>query len=482
MTVGFLRAVLSLSQDAQRVLYRPCANWLLRHDPDRNRDLVAYTMTSSLSHYRWSIALLLTVATTAAGAQQDHRADSAHPLRVFRDARGIVTVQQFDVGRLALDFATGRMGALIPERGDTTRLFSIEGGAREPSAERVLLTEQRGSRLHVFEAGQPTRVGDELSVQTHDVAFQNGAVTLAGLLVLPPGPGPHPVVVTLHGSGAATRNAFVSWAGLFASQGIGTLAYDKRGTGKSTGNWQLSTLVDLADDARAGIAMLRARKDIDPTRVGLLGTSQGPWLATIIAAADPTIAFLLFSSGGGVGGGEQEIFRRGIIVRDSGYSPAQVDTARNVVRRYFAYLASGGADSVGVSLLWRRHASAPWFRLINLPERDPTTADWPPARRVFASDLALGDTLARLNARIKQPIFAIFAGGDRLVPWEIAERHLEDELPRGKAGQLTVVTLPDADHQFRQPAAAGDITRIHPEYFTRMTAWMRERFALNRTR
>jgi hypothetical protein len=282
--------------------------------------------------------------------------------------------------------------------------------------------------------------------------------------------------VTLHGSGPSSRVAFTGWAGLFAAEGIATLAYDKRGTGTSTGDYRFATLADLADDAGAAVAMLRARNDVDPKRVGLLGTSQGPWLATIIAAKDSAIALLLFSSGGGVGVGEQEIYRRTTIVRDSGFPAPQVDTAGLIVRKYFRYLASGGRDSAGIRELWRRHSASPWFRLITVPGQDPTTGEWPPFRRAFAADIALGDTLARLHARIRQPVFAIFPGDDHLVPSRAAIQHLESELPRGRTGQLTTVVLPGADHGFRLPARAGDIQRAHAEYFPSMVAWLREQF------
>ncbi|NEE26403.1 alpha/beta hydrolase, partial [Streptomyces sp. SID7982] len=62
---------------------------------------------------------------------------------------------------------------------------------------------------------------------------------LAGTLTLPAGPGPHPAVVLLHGSGPLDREGNSPQlrmelarpvAGALAARGIATLRYDRRGT------------------------------------------------------------------------------------------------------------------------------------------------------------------------------------------------------------------------------------------------------------
>lgn len=53
-----------------------------------------------------------------------------------------------------------------------------------------------------------------------DVRISSGSVVLAGTLVLPPTPGPHPGVVIVHGSGSQTRDAYRAIASAFARRGI----------------------------------------------------------------------------------------------------------------------------------------------------------------------------------------------------------------------------------------------------------------------
>src|ERR1700676_3789475 len=104
------------------------------------------------------------------------------------------------------------------------------------------------------------------------VTFRNGAVTLAGTLALPRAPARHAAVVLIHGSGPQSRwgtNRYV--ADRFARAGIAALAYDKRGSGDSGGDWRTATYADLARDALAAVALLAARPDIDPARIGVHG-------------------------------------------------------------------------------------------------------------------------------------------------------------------------------------------------------------------
>ena len=60
---------------------------------------------------------------------------------------------------------------------------------------------------------------------------------------------------------------------------MAVLSLDKRGAGASTGDWHTASLDDIAGDWLAGVAMLKQRKDIDPRRIGVHGSSQGGWTA-----------------------------------------------------------------------------------------------------------------------------------------------------------------------------------------------------------
>jgi dipeptidyl aminopeptidase/acylaminoacyl peptidase len=124
-----------------------------------------------------------------------------------------------------------------------------------------------------------------LILEEQQTSFRNGDVTLSGTVIIPRGPGPHPAIVCTHGSGPVDRlkGSYRSNGYFFARLGFVTLIYDKRGVGKSTGDFQTSSLEDLADDAIAGVHLLKTRSDVDIHRIGVTGVSQGGWISPLAA-------------------------------------------------------------------------------------------------------------------------------------------------------------------------------------------------------
>jgi dipeptidyl aminopeptidase/acylaminoacyl peptidase len=141
-----------------------------------------------------------------------------------------------------------------------------------------------------------------------EVRVPGPAGTLGGTLTLPSrARAPFPAVVTVTGSGAHHRDGnrtpehpyrpFRDIANALAGCGIATLRLDDRGVGASSGDADAATAEDTAADAGAALRFLRARKDIDPRRVGLIGHSYGGEIAPMVAAQDTTLAALVLMAG-----------------------------------------------------------------------------------------------------------------------------------------------------------------------------------------
>ena len=139
------------------------------------------------------------------------------------------------------------------------------------------------------------------------MTFRNGDAKLAGTLIIPEGRRPRPAIVLLHGSGPLTRYSFGPYPGFFASLGFAVLIYDKRGTGDSTGTRIDASTGrvmapgkypdDLVNDALAALRLLERRPEIDRTKIGFWGSSEGGMLATQVAARSADVAFAIDSSG-----------------------------------------------------------------------------------------------------------------------------------------------------------------------------------------
>ena len=92
-----------------------------------------------------------------------------------------------------------------------------------------------------------------------------------------------PAVLILPGSGPSTRSESQPFADPFLRAGIAVLTFDKRGCGESTGSWLTSSLEDMAKDGQVLLDWLKARPEIDAAGVGLMGVSQGGWVAPLVA-------------------------------------------------------------------------------------------------------------------------------------------------------------------------------------------------------
>ena len=138
---------------------------------------------------------------------------------------------------------------------------------------------------------------------TTELRFESRGARLAGTLYLPPGPGPHPVMIGVHGSGHVDRSDLYQGeaARYFAARGVAFFMYDKRGVGASSGSYPgsySSSMVIYAVDVLAAVDLLAARADIDKAKIGLWGISQAGWIIPIAASmAQDKIAFTIIVSG-----------------------------------------------------------------------------------------------------------------------------------------------------------------------------------------
>ena len=128
-----------------------------------------------------------------------------------------------------------------------------------------------------------------------DATYKSAGNTLAATLTIPAGQGPFPAVLLIAGSGPHDRDEsllghkpFLVLSDYLTRKGIVVLRADKRGVGKSTGDYAKATTADFAADAEAGVAYLKTRPEVDQRKIGILGHSEGGIVAPMVAVADPS--------------------------------------------------------------------------------------------------------------------------------------------------------------------------------------------------
>jgi alpha-beta hydrolase superfamily lysophospholipase len=175
------------------------------------------------------------------------------------------------------------------------------------------------------------------SLRTEEVGFASHGATFSGSIVFPAGD-IHAAVVFIHGSGKQTRN--LSVAETFARAGIAALVYDKRGAGKSGGEYEGNQSVSeknlslLADDAASALRNLAAHPSLKGVPVGLAGISQAGWIAPLVAERSDLAKFLVLWSGPVCKVSEEDIFSKYTRDADSQTAPPYEEALQARTEKY----------------------------------------------------------------------------------------------------------------------------------------------------
>ena len=136
----------------------------------------------------------------------------------------------------------------------------------------------------------------------NEFAIEINGNRIAGTVCLPDSDKPYPIVLFIHGSGPVDRNenikgfkinAFNTIAHYLADYEIGSLRYDKRGCGKSKGNYNSTGHADLVADAQGLVEYLMQSDFCDRDQIYLLGHSEGTIIAPQVSNANSLIAGLI---------------------------------------------------------------------------------------------------------------------------------------------------------------------------------------------
>ena len=334
----------------------------------------------------------------------------------------------------------------------------------------------RGAGVHVIDLDQKGResgaFATRVPIAREEVTFKNGAVTLAGTLLIPQSKGKHPALVFTHGGGAQLREVYWGLGYVYAARGFAVLTYDKRGVGKSTGNWGEASFQDLADDAVAAAKFLQARTDVAANQIGFFGQSQGGWIAPLAASRFPDAAFAIALSGGGLSPAEQELLDSEYELTKAGYTADEVKDALAFQKLKNEIIASHDK--------WDEYAKAravakdkKWYRQPGIDIRGPEKRDdpfWAYMRKLYFYDPA-----PTLRAS-KAPLLAIFGELDTPEGVKANVRAIREIMDQAGRRDYVVKVYPNGSHNLMEvppdnPNEWVRRKRFPPGLFEMMVDW-----------
>ena len=321
------------------------------------------------------------------------------------------------------------------------------------------------------------------------VVFDNsaGGVKLSGTLTLPRSKGAHPAVLLLAGSGPQDRDGtsfghFRLLADYLTRNGFAVLRYDKRGIMRSTGDYKSATSTDFSSDVLAGFRYLRSRTDINPKAIGMIGHSEGAFLAALAASESPEVAFIVMLGGTGINHYDLCVLQDcEEIGRSKGLSDADIRIIRNWSERFYAIAKFEKDDAVAGEKMRSMYGAM--------------TDD---EKRIIGSDESkMGWTLQAKNAlspwfrefiafdpqpilrKVTCPVLALTGSKDVQCPPKANLKGIEESLKAGGNTRYTVKEIPNLNHLF-QSAITGSTDEygvlgetIAPIVLETTTQWMK---------
>jgi uncharacterized protein len=306
-----------------------------------------------------------------------------------------------------------------------------------------------------------------------DITFRSGEAVLSGTLLVPRTPGLHPGVVFVHGSGAESRwGTSLFLADRFARAGIAALVFDKRGVGKSTGDWKTVNYQELSEDYIGAVHFVQHQAGVNPEHVGIYGHSQGGTMSPLIATSTKDVAFII--AGAAIGTGPlytQDLYRTRNQLLDDGITEPDLSRAMEFYTLWIETMRTGeGMEQYERALAKARQEK--WFRALGIPPRTNWIWNWYPPVGNF-NPLPLWE-------KVKVPVLLIYGERDRNTPVDPSLAGIGNALQIAGNQDYTPVIIPGAAHNLTiqwEPGKPFFWWYAASGYSELLTGWVRLRFS-----
>lgn len=279
-----------------------------------------------------------------------------------------------------------------------------------------------------------------------ELTFQSGQFKVVGDLRLPAGSGPFPVVLFVHGDGPVYRIGLVGeYAPIMERMlqaGFATFAWDKPGTGESTGELTEPNLRhQRAQILLDAIELMKTRSDIDPTRIGVWGASQAGYVIPIALTQTKDIAFVICVSCPGESGHDQMVYQ----VTAMGLCQDMPKEKSTEMDRLLKELDQNRSYETYARYLDYRKSMADLAALVPV-----SVENWPvtPQETWQANPIEDEDVWNPVAAirQVNIPVLAIFGDKDRNMDSFQADLAYRNALSEAGNPKSQVEMLPNADH------------------------------------
>lgn len=319
------------------------------------------------------------------------------------------------------------------------------------------------------------------------------SIMLSGSFMLPQMWDEHtPCVIFVAGSGAQDRDETIFNHKIFkvlamhlAENGIASLRYDKRGVGKSEGDFGAATVADFVADAQGAINYLRSLNKF--SKVGLLGHSEGGMVASALGRDHAAVDFYILLGSPAVPMDELLYDQSRLILETSEIHPVTREAVLKFNQSIYPLMKKNMiVDSLPPILNPMIDKLRSEMDSTDLSRREYSPiALYASVAQTFYSDYVYSflNFPAEENFRyMREPVLAIYGGKDLQVSYALNYPALEKQLQDAPTEDYKVLNFPECNH-LMQYSETGSPTEylyntisVEPEVMDEITKWIVQRF------
>lgn len=232
-----------------------------------------------------------------------------------------------------------------------------------------------------------------------------------------------------------------------------------------------SRFSDLADDALAGVTLLKNRSDINPKQIGIWGGSQGGWIAPLAASRSKDVSFLIIKSGPVVSPAQLAIYKSVSRVRNAGHSSEVIEQVEALMNLQFEILRTNeGWEKLDAEVQKVRNES--WYRHVAVMRHSEWDSSW----MNYGTDIDFDPV--PVFERLEVPVLSLLGESDPETPVQETVVLLE-RIKKERNKDFTVKVFPGADHQIELPRQIKNRPHYAPGYLDTMLNWTLQKVHVN---
>jgi hypothetical protein len=301
-------------------------------------------------------------------------------------------------------------------------------------------------------------VGSE-GIEKQELSFSSNNLELYGTLWKPKNPNNKGLLFVTSSQGN-DRSANSAEAKYFADLGYTVFSYDKRGTGKSQGDWQSATIEELCSDDMNALACFSKMTSLSLSKIGIKGSSQGGSKVPYILAKMPELGFgISISSPSGTLLESDLNHWKNLNYEQIG--EANINQALKVQKAGYDYLA-GNISYQSLLDIKNENSNQDWLKDVWIPEEN------------IQKDRKLNYSGLRYFEQITQPILVVQGLSDNIIP-ERSYKTIEKAIKKSKSKKFEVLTFENTTHSMSYlDSEFPYFQTLSPKYLPSITSWLKK--------